>query len=119
MDHTDITIIPCVRDLQSPGFWKVFGIVSLLKFALQIRDIWLGAATHDIGLDVRPGVVSHAIDSNLDDERAKVGADLLATGSVATEQLVTRPNPLSEGLTATGAPWKTDGSLLVIELKNQ
>ena len=83
------------------------------------RDIWLGAATHDIGLDVRPGVVSHAIDSDLDDERAKVGADLLATGSVATEQLVTRPNPLSEGLTATGAPWKTDGRLLVIELKNQ
>lgn len=81
------------------------------------REIWLGAATHDIGLDIHPGVVSHAIDPDLDAERAKVGADLMASGSVATEQLVTRPNPLSEGKTATGGTWKTSGQLLVIELK--
>lgn len=81
------------------------------------REIWLGAATHDIGLDVRPGVISHAIDPDLDDERAKVGADLLVTGRVAYIQLVTRPNPLSEGMTATGGTWKTDGRLLAIELK--
>jgi hypothetical protein len=81
------------------------------------REIWLGAATHDTGLDVRPGVVSHAIDPDLDAERDKVGADLLVTGRVAAEQLVTRPDPLGEGLTATGASWKTDGRLLVIDLK--
>lgn len=81
------------------------------------RDIWLGASTHDIGLDVRPGVVSHAIDPDLDAERGKVGADLMAGGQVAAEQLVTRPDPLSEGKTATGGTWKTDGQLLVIELK--
>ncbi len=81
------------------------------------REIWLGAGTHDTGLDVHPGVVSHAIDPDLDAERAKVGADLLVTGQVAAEQLVARPNPLSEGLTATGGTWKTDGRLLVIELK--
>jgi hypothetical protein len=81
------------------------------------REIWLGAGTHDIGLDIHPGVVSHAIDPDLDAERAKVGADLLASGSVAAEQLVTRPNPLSEGKTATGGTWKTNGQLLVIELK--
>jgi hypothetical protein len=81
------------------------------------RDIWLGASTHDIGLDVHVGVVSHAIDTNLDAERAKVGADLEAGGLVAAEHLVSRPNPLSEGKTATGGTWKTDGQLLVIELK--
>ncbi|MGD0225490.1 MAG: LssY C-terminal domain-containing protein [Terriglobia bacterium] len=81
------------------------------------RPIWLGASTHDAGLDVHIGVISHAIDPNLDLERAKVGADLIAGGQVAAEQLVTRPNPLSEGKTATGATWKTDGQLLVIELK--
>jgi hypothetical protein len=81
------------------------------------REIWLGATTHDIGLDVHPGVVSHAIDSDLDAERSKVGADLMASGLVAAEQLVTRPNPLSEGKTATGGTWKTDGQMLVIELK--
>jgi hypothetical protein len=81
------------------------------------REIWLGAATHDIGLDIHPGVVSHAIDPDLDAERTKVGADLMASGSVAAEQLVTRPDPLSEGKTATGGTWKTNGQLLVIELK--
>lgn len=83
------------------------------------REIWLGAATHDTGLDVRPGVASHAIDEDIDAERAKVGADLLATGRVAVEQLLNRTNPLSQGLTATAAPWKTDGRLLAIELKTK
>jgi len=83
------------------------------------REIWLGAATHDTGLDARPGVVSHQIDPDLDAERAKVGADLRVTGLVAAEQLVTRANPLSQGLTATGAAWKTDGQLLVIDLARQ
>lgn len=83
------------------------------------RHIWLVAATHDTGIDIHPGVVSHAIDPDLDDERAKVGADLLAGGTVSAEQLVTRANPLSEGLTATGGAWKTDGQLLAIEFKPQ
>ncbi len=85
---------------------------------LEGREIWLGAATHDIGLDVRPGVISHTIDPDLDAERAKVGADLLATGRVAAETLVTRADPLSQGLTATGASWTTDGKLQAIELRS-
>jgi hypothetical protein len=66
---------------------------------------------------VHPGVISHAVDPDLDAERGKVGADLKAGGMVAAEQLITRPNPLTEGKTATGGTWKTDGQLLVIELK--
>lgn len=81
------------------------------------REIWLGAATHDMGYDIRPGVISHAIDPDLDDERAKVGADLVAGGGVAAQQLLARSEPLTEGLTATGASWKTDGRVLGIELK--
>ena len=81
------------------------------------REIWIGASTHDIGLDVHLGVVSHAIDGDLDVERGKVGADLMAGGLVAAERLVSRPNPLTEGKTATGGTWKTDGQLLLIELK--
>ena len=82
------------------------------------REIWLGASTHDIGLDVHLGVVSHAIDPDLDVERGKVGADLMAGGLVAAERLVSRPNPLSEGRTATGGTWKTDGQLLLIEVRS-
>jgi hypothetical protein len=81
------------------------------------RSIWIGASTHDIGLDVHFRVVSHEIDPDLDSERAKVGADLMASGLVAAERLVARPNPLTEGKTATGGTWTTDGELLVIDLK--
>ena len=81
------------------------------------RSIWIGAATHDIGLDVHFRVVSHEVDPDLDLERAKVGADLMASGLVAAERLVARPNPLTEGKTATGGTWRTDGELLVIELR--
>ncbi len=81
------------------------------------REIWLGASTHDIGIDRHGAVISHEIDTNLDAERAKVGADLEAGGLVAAERLVSRPNPLTEGKTATGGTWTTNGQLLVIELK--
>ncbi len=81
------------------------------------RNIWLAAGTHDAGIDIHPGVVSHAIDPNIDLEREKVSADLMVTGEVAAEQLVTRPNPLSQGSTATGGTWSTDGHLRAIVLK--
>jgi len=82
------------------------------------RPIWLGAATHDIGIDVHPGVVSHATDPDLDDEREQVGADLFLGGAVQAAGLITPPNALSKGMTATGGAWHTDGRLIVIELKS-
>ena len=81
------------------------------------RPIWLGAATHDTGIDVHPGVVSHATDPDLDDERSQVQADLGASGAVQAASLVTRPNPLTSGFTATGGAWHTDGRLLAVDLK--
>jgi len=81
------------------------------------RPIWLGAATHDTGIEVRPGVVSHATDPDLDDERSQVQADLIGGGSVQAAELVTRPNLLTSGFTATGGAWHTDGRLLTVDLK--
>jgi hypothetical protein len=81
------------------------------------RQIWLGAATHDIGIDIHPGVVSHATDANLDDERAQVDADLIATRDLQAAQLVSPPHPLTSGTTATGGEWHTDGRLLAIDLE--
>jgi hypothetical protein len=81
------------------------------------REIWVGAATHDTGFEIRPGVASHAIDPDLDAERAKVGADLEVTGLISREQFVRRAAPLTQGITVTGAVWKTDGRLLAVELK--
>ena len=82
------------------------------------RPIWLAAATHDVGIDIHPGVVSHATDPNLDDERAQVGADLFLGGAVQAAGYISPPNPLSTGMTATGGKWQTDGRLLVVDLKN-
>ena len=81
------------------------------------RPIWLAAATHDIGIDVHPGVVSHATDPNLDDERAQVSTDMVAAQAVLATEPVAPPNPLSSGMTATGGQWHTDGKLLVIDVK--
>lgn len=81
------------------------------------RNIWLASSTHDVGIDIHPGVISHATEASIDLERDKVGADLLAAGDVEAERLVTRPNPLSDGVTATGGKWNTDGFLRAIVLK--
>jgi len=81
------------------------------------RPIWLAAATHDVGIDVHPGVISHATDSDLDDERAQVGSDLYLGGAVQAAELIAPPNPLTSGMTATGGAWHTDGKLCVIGLK--
>jgi len=80
------------------------------------RPIWLGAATHDVGIDIHPGVVSHATDPDLDDERNQVQADI--TGDVARGiELIRPPNPLASGYTATGGAWHTDGRLLAVDFK--
>ncbi len=42
---------------------------------------------------------------------------LAVTGRVAAEALLARSDPLTEGSTATGGSWKTDGRVLAIELK--
>jgi hypothetical protein len=81
------------------------------------RPIWIGAAVHDTGYDVHPGVASHATSPDLDAERAKVGADLIDTGLIAAVQLLTPPHPLSKGFTGTGGAWHTDGRLLAIDFR--
>jgi LssY C-terminus len=81
------------------------------------RQVWLVAADHDNGFDIRPGVISHSVDPQVDLERAKVGADLGMTGMVAAEELVSVSNPARSGLTATGGQWESDGKLLVVDLK--
>ncbi|HZT71421.1 MAG TPA: LssY C-terminal domain-containing protein [Terriglobia bacterium] len=80
------------------------------------REIWLVAADHDNGFDIRPGVISHSVDPRVDLERAKVGADLGMTGMVLAEELVSVSNPARSGLTATGGEWESDGRLLVVDL---
>ena len=71
--------------------------------------LWLLAATHDIGLNVRGGALTHEIDQRIDREREKVVADLLLTGCVDAVTYVHRP-------IAGRRLWVTDGRVAVVRL---
>ncbi|MBV9249148.1 MAG: LssY C-terminal domain-containing protein [Acetobacteraceae bacterium] len=79
-------------------------------------DVWLAAASEDIGFTVRDMHVTHAIDLAIDNERAKVVNDLWFAGCVQAASLVTR-----QSLTAVayrGPPPATDGEIAVLRLNN-
>lgn len=83
------------------------------------RDIWVGAGTHDIGLeeDQRTGDITHKIDPEVDKERDFIGATLEQTGRVAGLGYVHPPEPVLEAATAHGGPYFSDGRILVLVLR--
>ena len=84
------------------------------------KDVWLGAATQDIGMGVdRKGAKPnwyHTVDTKVDRERAKVMDDLLFTGEVKAYSLVDRPSMPKQNQTPAGNSRDTDGRMLVLEL---
>jgi hypothetical protein len=87
-------------------------------FKVEDEELWVGAATHDIGFDrdQRNNGVTHKIDPNIDDEREYVGKSLNATGLVARLSYLSPGDPSKEAKTATGATFYSDGRVLVIHL---
>jgi hypothetical protein len=87
-------------------------------FAVDGQELWVGAATHDIGLDRdnRNNGITHKIDPNIDDERDFVSRSLDETGRVAKLSFVTPSQPSKEARTATGATFHSDGRVLVVQL---
>ena len=84
----------------------------------QGQDVWVSAATHDIGIEFSPQnrTFIHKIDSHIDQERAKVVNDLLLTGQVKGLALVERPAVPAESQNATGDQLFTDRSMAVLVL---
>jgi hypothetical protein len=82
------------------------------------QELWVGAATHDIGFDrdQRNNGLTHKIDPNVDDEREFVGRTLDETGLVAKLSYVMPTQPSTEARTATGATFHSDGRVLVVNL---
>ena len=104
--------IQVVRTRHHLRLWKA-------PFAVEGREVWVGAATHDIGFerDNRPGKkITHKIDPDVDLEREFVGRSLEETGEVAKETYVTPSDPSKEARTATGGTFHSDGRVLVIYL---
>jgi len=86
----------------------------------QNQPIWVGAGTHDIGIerDQRsPNAVTHKIDQDVDNERDFIGATLQQAGQVEAMSYMTRSNPIKSAKTATGGRIQSDGRVLVIVLK--
>ncbi len=96
------------------SFALVEGSVSKWKG----EELWVGAATHDIGFDRdnRNNGVTHKIDPNVDDEREFVGRSLDETGLVAKLSFVIPSQASKDARTATGATFHSDGRLMVVHL---
>lgn len=88
-------------------------------FQINGQDVWIGAATHDLGFekDQRNGSITHHIDPNVDDERDFVKASLSDGGGVAATTYVLPRDPVQTAKTATGGSFHSDGKVIVMQLK--
>jgi hypothetical protein len=80
------------------------------------REVWVAAATHDIGIAFSPEnrTFIHQIDPEIDRERSKVVVDLVFTGRVKGVALVDRPGAPRQTQNATGDRIVTDGRMAVL-----
>jgi hypothetical protein len=84
----------------------------------QGRDIWIGAATHDIAISTARAATKwgHRIDPHVDREREWIETDLLYAGTATSYALVDRPHVPKTTANATGDVILTDGQLSIVEL---
>jgi hypothetical protein len=82
------------------------------------RPLWVGSATHDIGIASTAGGTKwyHRIDPRIDRERAKIATDLSFAGAVTGQALAEREDLPRDLRNATGDRLETDGRILVLEL---
>jgi hypothetical protein len=78
-------------------------------------EVWLGAATHDIGIGFTPATMSftHKIQSHIDWERSKIVNDLAFAGCGDPAAYVERPDAIRDR-----ADVNSDGRLAVIRLRD-
>jgi hypothetical protein len=88
-------------------------------FQYNGQDVWVGAATHDIGFekDQRNNGVTHKIDPNVDLERDFVRTSLSEGGGVDAETYVLPKDPVQDAKTATGGSFHSDGRVLILQLR--
>ncbi len=82
------------------------------------REVWVGAATHDIATTNSRGGTkwSHRIDPHIDRERDWVETDLLFVGTATSYVDIDRPHAPRTASNATGDDIVTDGKMSVVEL---
>ena len=83
------------------------------------NPIWLGAATHDVGIDFsyESKSFTHRVETNVDLERTKILDDLRLAGFVARFSFVPRALAQTRFRNGTGDQLTTDGRLAVVILQ--
>lgn len=82
----------------------------------QDSDIWVGATTQDVAYRFRRMHVTHASDSEIDNERAKVVNDLWMTGCVSAASILHRDHlQIQEPFRS---PISTDSDVAVLKLND-
>ncbi|MEO8127377.1 MAG: LssY C-terminal domain-containing protein, partial [Bryobacteraceae bacterium] len=91
------------------------GRLDLTSMSRTRRDIWIGAATHDIAMRLRDSghTFTHRIDPMIDLERSKVIDALAMEGCAAEISMVDR----TQASQPTARDIVTDGRLAFIKLK--
>jgi hypothetical protein len=82
------------------------------------RPIWMGAATHDIGVELSrtTAQVTHRIAPDVDAERDLLLADLTNANRVLGVRWIDGFHKEPQGRNGGGDPWHTDGRLLIAAL---
>ena len=83
------------------------------------KPVWVSSSTHDIGIEFSQEnrTFIHAIDPQIDRERAKVVSDLLFTGKVRVTRACRAAAVPKKSRNATGDAIETDGRMAVLVLK--
>lgn len=81
-----------------------------------VSNAWVGATTEDISYTIRRMHVTHATDSDIDNERAKVVNDLWLTGCVSAASMLRRDHLRVQD--RPGFPINTDGDVAVLKLND-
>ena len=90
--------------------------IRIWRTEIDDGSIWLGAATHDIGVTFREGSFTHKIHPKLDYERGKIIADLAFNGCIDGPGYVDRPQLKREW--GEGDGMVTDGRLAVVTMRD-
>lgn len=83
------------------------------------RPVWFGSATFDerVGLSHTTGQVTHHIGPDVDAERDLIAADLSRAGCVQSERWIDGFQHPPEGRNGGGDLWRSDGRLVVVDLR--
>lgn len=99
-------------------FWH--GILRL--FMRNQKQIWIGAATHDVnvfGLRKQNLQMTHRIDADTNKERDFLVKSLQKSNFVRRKDIIPAGNPIAFKGQTFGVDIVTDGTLTVIEIKNR